>query len=404
MKKLILFTLLLLSFSLFAQQKNTPAIGRLYGKIIDASKKEPIAYASVTVLRTLPNGQDSLIGGALTLENGDFNITSLPMGAFKVKVSFVGNKDLIKPVKISPPNSIEQDLGDWAMLEDAQVLSAIEVKAEKATTTMSLEKRVFNVDKNITSAGGTAEDVLKNVPSVTVDMDGNTKLRDRSATIYVDGKPTLMALNQIPSNQIESVEVITNPSAKYEASTMGGILNIVLKQNRKAGYSGVIGLDSNYALESYDLDVIDYLMKPVSMERFTKAALKALEEKQKQEALTAPPSVSEPKNQLEDAFFVNVEYSMVKISIKNISHIESMKDYVKIFLTTAKKPVITKSTLKAIEEKLSPQIFMRVHKSFIVNLHKIESIRSQNITIGDHNVPISEAHLESLMRVLHQTK
>jgi Outer membrane protein beta-barrel family/CarboxypepD_reg-like domain/TonB-dependent Receptor Plug Domain len=242
MKNLISITLLLCSFPLFAQQKNTPTIGRLYGKIVEATTKQPVAYASVTVLRTLQNGQDSLIGGALTLENGDFNITALPMGAFKVKVSFVGNKDLIKPVKISPPNNIEQDLGDLAMAADAQVLSAVEVKAEKATTTMSLEKRVFNVDKNITSAGGTAEDVLKNVPSVTVDMDGNTKLRDKSATIYVDGKPTLMALNQIPSDQIESVEVISNPSAKYEASTMGGILNIVLKQNRKAGYNGVVGL------------------------------------------------------------------------------------------------------------------------------------------------------------------
>jgi outer membrane receptor protein involved in Fe transport len=246
MKNIVLLAFIIFSCSLFAQKQqgngSTPAIGRLYGKLIDAATKQPVAYASITVLRTLPNGKDSLVGGALTLENGDFNITSLPMGVFKVKASFVGNKDVLKPIKIAAPNNIEQDLGDLMMVADAQVLSTVEVKAEKATTTLSLEKRVFNVDKNITSSGGTAEDVLKNVPSVTVDMDGNTKLRDKSATIYVDGKPTLMALNQIPSDQIESVEVISNPSAKYEASTMGGILNIVLKQNRKAGYNGVIGL------------------------------------------------------------------------------------------------------------------------------------------------------------------
>ncbi len=248
MKNLILFTLLLLSVPLFAQQPqggNNPKmanIGRLYGKIIDATTKQPVAYASVTVLRTLSNGKDSLIGGALTLENGDFDITSLPIGAFKVKASFVGNKDLIKPVKITPPNNIEQDLGDLAMTPDAQVLGTVEVKAEKASTMMSLEKRVFNVDKSITATGGTAEDVLKNVPSVTVDMDGNAKLRDRGTTIYVDGKPTLMSLTQIPADQIESVEVISNPSAKYEASTTGGILNIVLKKNRKPGYNGVVAL------------------------------------------------------------------------------------------------------------------------------------------------------------------
>ena len=248
MKNLIAFFFLSLTSSLFAQKptvgNNAPmsAIGRLYGKIVDASTKQPVAYASVTVLKTLPNGQDSLIGGALTLENGDFNITSLPMGAFKMKASFVGNKDLVKPVKISPPNNIEQDLGDISMMADAQVLGTVEVKAEKASTMMSLEKRVFNVDKSITATGGTAEDVLKNVPSVTVDMDGNAKLRDRGTTIYVDGKPTLMSLNQIPSDQIESVEVISNPSAKYEASTTGGILNIVLKKNRKPGYNGVVGL------------------------------------------------------------------------------------------------------------------------------------------------------------------
>ena len=247
MKNLLSFALLLLSFSLFAQQPqggNNPQmkIGRLYGKIVDATDKQPVAYASVIVLRSMPNGVDSLIGGALTIENGDFNITGLPMGMFKLKVSFLGNKDLIKQVKISPPNNVEQDLGDLSMATDAKVLSAVEVTAEKASTTMSLEKRVFNVDKNITATGGTAEDVLKNVPSVTVDMDGNAKLRDRGTTIYVDGKPTLMSLTQIPADQIESVEVISNPSAKYEASTTGGILNIVLKKNRKPGYNGVVAL------------------------------------------------------------------------------------------------------------------------------------------------------------------
>ncbi len=242
MKKLVLFALLLLNVSLFAQQPNAPmTIGRLYGKVVDATSKEPVAYASVTVLRTVA-GRDSLIGGALTIENGDFNITGLPMGMLKVKVSFIGNKDLIKMVKVSPPNSVEQDLGNLAMTVDAQVLNAVEITAEKASTMMSLEKRVFNVEKSITATGGTAEDVLKNVPSVTVDMDGNAKLRDRGTTIYVDGKPTLMSLTQIPADQIESVEVISNPSAKYEASSTGGILNIVLKKNRKPGYNGVVAL------------------------------------------------------------------------------------------------------------------------------------------------------------------
>ncbi len=215
-------------------------IGRLYGKVTDASSKQPLAYATVMVIRLLKNGQDSLIEGALTIENGDFNISGLPMGSFTVKVQYIGNKDLIKQVKISAPNNIEQDLGDLAMVVDAQVLNTVEITAEKVSTMISLEKRVFNVDKNITSTGGTAEDILKNVPSVTVDMDGNAKLRDKGTTVYVDGKPSLMSLNQIPADQIESVEVISNPSAKYEAATTGGILNIVMKKNRKPGYNGFV--------------------------------------------------------------------------------------------------------------------------------------------------------------------
>ncbi len=249
MKKIaFLFSFLILALTTaFAQMpKQTKGgadmnIGRLYGKVVETSGKPPIAYASVTVLRNV-SGRDSLIGGALTEENGDFNITGLPMGPLTVKVSFVGYKDFTKPVKISPPDNVEQDLGNIKLASSAQELGTVEVKAEKVSTQISLEKRVYNVEKNITATGGTAEDVLKSVPSVSVDVDGNPKLRDRATTIYVDGKPTLMSLTQIPSDQIESVEVISNPSAKYEASTTGGILNIVLKKNRKPGYNGMVGL------------------------------------------------------------------------------------------------------------------------------------------------------------------
>lgn len=166
-----------------------------------------------------------------------------------------------------------------------------------------------------------------------------------------------------------------------------------------------------YAVESYNLDVVDYLMKPVSLERFSKAALKALEEKQKRMALLKAPakdvalteSTSKPLDTPSvqpDYFFVKVDYALVKIPINDISHVESMKDYVKIFLTSTPKPVITKSTLKSIEAKLPARSFMRVHKSFIVHFDKIESIRNQSISIGAHHIPISDLYLEGLMRVL----
>jgi DNA-binding LytR/AlgR family response regulator len=159
---------------------------------------------------------------------------------------------------------------------------------------------------------------------------------------------------------------------------------------------------SNYAVESYDLEVVDYLMKPVSLERFTKAAYKALDMHQKKMALSAQPATTAAA--APDFFFVNVEYSLVKISVKEITHIEGMKDYVKIFLETSKKPVLTKSTLKGIEEKLPAEGFLRVHKSFIVHLNKVQSIRNREIKIGDCEIPVGESNLEELLRLLHHTR
>lgn len=157
---------------------------------------------------------------------------------------------------------------------------------------------------------------------------------------------------------------------------------------------------ANYAVESYELDVVDYLLKPVSMERFTRAAYKALEAWQQKKSVPSSPSTEE---EAED-FFVNVEYSLVRVPVKEITHIEGMKDYVKIYLDTADKPIITKSTMKGIEEKLPPRGFMRVHKSYIVHLNKIESIRSHTIHIGQHEIPVSEANMEELLRQLNTPK
>jgi DNA-binding LytR/AlgR family response regulator len=150
---------------------------------------------------------------------------------------------------------------------------------------------------------------------------------------------------------------------------------------------------AHYAVESYDLDVVDYLMKPVSMERFTKAALKAWEEKQKK----MPIPTLELETALPDYFFVHADYALVKVLVAEISHVESMKDYVKIFRINTPKPILTKSTLKAMEEKLPTKSFMRVHKSFIINLEQIQSIRNQNITLAGHQIPVSDMYLEGLM-------
>ncbi len=149
-----------------------------------------------------------------------------------------------------------------------------------------------------------------------------------------------------------------------------------------------------YALEGFELNVVDYLMKPVSLERFLKAAYKA-------QKMTKPESrvivEGKAKKEKDTSFFVNVEYSLVKISPEKISHIEGMKDYVKIFLTGQQKPVVTKATLKSLEEKLDSRSFMRVHKSYIANLEKVDSIRNHYLHIASHAIPVSESQMSELM-------
>jgi hypothetical protein len=218
-----------------------PSIGRIYGKVVDAKTKDVVPFVSVAIYR-----KDSLVGGCLAGNNGEFNLENLPFGRLNLKITFIGFKTYQQQLAITP-QAVEQDLGNIKLETEETLLQAVDVVGEKSTTQMSIDRKVFNVDKDLTVKGGTATDVMKNIPSVTVDNEGNAQLRQNSVTIYVDGRPTTLTLDQIPADQIDRVEVITNPSAKFEASTTGGIINIVMKTNTKPGYNGVIagGIGTN---------------------------------------------------------------------------------------------------------------------------------------------------------------
>ncbi|RYF37683.1 MAG: TonB-dependent receptor, partial [Chitinophagaceae bacterium] len=142
--------------------------------------------------------------------------------------------------------AVDKDLGNIKMTMDSKVLESVTVTASKPLMSMGIDRKVFNVEKNITSTGGTATDIMKSIPSLSVDIDGNVTMRNNAPQIFIDGRPTNLTLEQIPADAIASVELITNPSAKFDASGgTAGILNIVLKKNRKTGYNGTLraGID-----------------------------------------------------------------------------------------------------------------------------------------------------------------
>lgn len=247
MKNLLPILVFLMSLSAYSQMpggmgnmKNMkdPKMGRVYGKVLDANTGKPVEYASVQVLWF---SKDSLLGGSLVKENGDFAVDGLPsFGQVRVKVKFIGYKDYLQKVFIVPPDKVDQDLGDIKLAVDDKLLKEVDVVAEKSAVVLSIDKRTYNVEKDLSVKGGTGVDVMKNIPGLTVDADGNVQLRNQSPTIFVDGRPTTLTLQQIPADQIDRVEIITNPSVKYDASATGGILNVVMKRNTKPGYNGMV--------------------------------------------------------------------------------------------------------------------------------------------------------------------
>jgi outer membrane receptor protein involved in Fe transport len=217
------------------------------GKIVDESSKKPMSYANVSAFRLKDS---TLVGGSITDEKGFFKIEKLHPGMYKIKVDFIGYNRYNTTTKVTPQTP-SVNLGVISLKPSVTQLSEVDVQGEKSLVSFKLDKKVINVDKNIVTSGGNATDILRNTPSVSVDMDGNVSLRgSTNVNILVDGKPSTLSANdkaaileQIPASTIERIEIITNPSAKYDPEGMAGILNIITKKEKRQGINGLVTLN-----------------------------------------------------------------------------------------------------------------------------------------------------------------
>lgn len=230
--------------------------GTVRGSVLDASSSAAISFASVAVYDSAEN---KLVNGNITDDEGDFEIV-LPLGSYYAVVEFMGYASVQTPVfKLSRENR-KHNLGNIKIASSTADLDEVVVQGERTQMELSLDKRVFNIGQDLANAGGTATDILMNLPSVTVDPEGNVRLRgSENVRILVDGKPSGLVsfkgssgLQQLSASMIETVEVITNPSARYEAEGMAGVINIVLKKENTEGFNGsfevITGTPTNLGL------------------------------------------------------------------------------------------------------------------------------------------------------------
>jgi two-component system, LytTR family, response regulator len=229
--------------------------------------------------------------------------------------------------------------------------------------------------------------------------------------IAVDDEPLALELLEDNIRQVPFLELVASCQNAFEAMDIlhEQSADLLFLDIQMPGITGVQFLKSfqgqntppmvvfitayeQYAVEGFDLNVVDYLLKPVAFERFLKSANKAYELHKLRQQM--PPEIQA------NHFFVNANYALVKIRYDEIMYIEGLKDYVKIYLTSARHPVITRMTLKGIEQKLPSQSFMRIHKSYIVSLDKIQSVRNLKIHIAEAVIPVGEQYVEEFMKTI----
>ncbi|MDU8886192.1 TonB-dependent receptor plug domain-containing protein [Yeosuana sp. MJ-SS3] len=236
------------------------------GKVIDKETRQPLEYATVAFFSKI---QNKIITGGITDINGDFSIP-VSKGVYDITIEYISFKTRTISDKLIAK---DENLGTFVLEINTEALAAVEIIAERTTVEIKLDKKIYNIGRDITTAGGTVSDALNNIPSVTVDIEGAISLRgNENVRILINGKPSAMAgfgdvnlLSQLPAEAIERVEVITSPSARYDAEGTAGILNIILRQKKTLGFNGSINLNAgtpasagvsaniNYRTEKFNL-------------------------------------------------------------------------------------------------------------------------------------------------------
>lgn len=256
--KLRIFSILfltILSLNLNAQNRNGNSQqnvnfsnGKIFGSLFDAQTNQIIEYANIVLYKTLDS---SMVTGTISNKDGKFSLENIQFGMYYIKASFIGYAEkYIDSIRVNP-KSLNVDLGKIFLDEQSIELGNVLVTGQKEMIINNLDKKVINVEKDLTTTGGTAVDVVGNIPSVTVDPDGNVSYRgNQNVTILVDGKPSVLVgasnsdiLNSIPASQIESIELVTNPSARYDPDGTSGILNIILKKRIDGGLNGSVSIN-----------------------------------------------------------------------------------------------------------------------------------------------------------------
>ncbi|MFO7639022.1 MAG: TonB-dependent receptor [bacterium] len=225
--------------------------GAITGQVYDSEYRQPVEYANIVVYRLRDSTQ---VNGTVSGPNGRFEVAGLPPGRYYVEVTFIGYRPrTVTDLELAPGAAV--DIGRIDLRQAVVAVEGAEVVAERPTLTYEIDKKVIDVGGLATAASGTAVDVLENVPTVKVDIEGNVSLRgSENFTVLVDGRLSPLdpsdALQTIPAASIDRVEIITNPSARYDPDGVSGIINVILKQQRGSGLSGVLngnlGLGNRY--------------------------------------------------------------------------------------------------------------------------------------------------------------
>lgn len=279
-RKMMIFLLLIFLIPILnnAQQAKS---SKITGRVFELLESKPMEFANIVLFNKSDSSQ---VTGGITNPEGYFILENIKPGNYYMRVSFIGFIDeFIDDVNIKPNTNI--DLGEIYLAAQTFGIQDVVVEGTRAPITYEIDKKVINVSEQLTSLSGSAVDVLENVPSVTVDIDGNVSLRGSgSFQVLIDGRPTILdaseALQQIPASSIENIEIITNPSAKYDPEGTAGIINVVMKKSENQGISGVLNLDGSlshrYGIEglfdyrdnifhgTFSVDYSDRLMETTS--------------------------------------------------------------------------------------------------------------------------------------------